>query len=62
MLADEPTGNLDHRTGEKVFRLMLDLNREYGSSLIVVTHDMQLARRMDRVVHLVDGMLQDASV
>lgn len=61
VLADEPTGNLDHRTGERVFALMLELNREYGSSLIVVTHDLRLAQKMDRIVHLEDGLLKEVS-
>ncbi len=57
VLADEPTGNLDHATGERLFKLMLDLNQEYQSSLVVVTHDLNLAARMDRVLTLMDGRL-----
>jgi lipoprotein-releasing system ATP-binding protein len=57
VLADEPTGNLDGNNAEAVFALMLELNREYGTSLIVVTHDRRLAQRMDRILEIDRGNL-----
>jgi putative ABC transport system ATP-binding protein len=63
LLADEPTGNLDRHTGDKIADLLFRLNRDHGTSLVIVTHDEQLAQRCARRLHLESGkLLQDGKL
>ena len=57
LLADEPTGNLDHRTARAIFDLILELNESLGTALVIVTHDVNLAAQMDTALTLIDGKL-----
>lgn len=62
VLMDEPTGNLDRHTAERIQELLLDLSERHQASFLVVTHDPNLAKRMQRVLHLTDGGLEPISV
>lgn len=57
LFADEPTGNLDHRTGKTIIELLFRLNQETGAILVLVTHDLALARQCDRIFHMHDGRI-----
>jgi putative ABC transport system ATP-binding protein len=59
ILADEPTGNLDSRSGEEIMELLLNLNKERGTTLIIVTHAPNVAARTQRVIHIRDGVVED---
>jgi lipoprotein-releasing system ATP-binding protein len=61
VLADEPTGNLDTATGEQVFQLMREFNRDWGTTFLLITHDPRIAERADRVLRIVDGRLSEAT-
>ena len=61
LLADEPTGNLDAETGGEIVRLLRDLNRQDGLTIVMVTHNLELVAETDRVVHLVSGRVEEAT-
>ena len=58
IFADEPTGNLDSTTGERIEELLFELNREQGATLVIVTHDADLAARCDMRIHIKDGAIE----
>src|SRR5262249_62170447 len=60
LIADEPTGNVDSRTGAEILALFRQLNEEDGLTIIIVTHDASVAARADRIIHIRDGLVFDA--
>jgi len=58
ILADEPTGNLDSKSGKEIMELLLDLNKDFGTTLVVVTHDLKIAKLTERVIELYDGLVK----
>jgi putative ABC transport system ATP-binding protein len=59
ILADEPTGNLDSKTGQEIIQLLLDLNKQQDLTLIIVTHDPNIAAQAHRIIHIKDGLISD---
>jgi putative ABC transport system ATP-binding protein len=59
VMADEPTGNLDTKSGEEVMKVLLNLNKERGTTLIIVTHDPEIAKLTQRTVHILDGKIEE---
>jgi putative ABC transport system ATP-binding protein len=62
IMADEPTGNLDSKSGKEIMASLLHLNKERGTTLIIVTHDPAIGQQAERIIHLRDGMLEDQAV
>jgi ABC-type polar amino acid transport system ATPase subunit len=59
ILADEPTGNLDSKSGDEIMQLLLNLNKENGTTLVVVTHDPEIAEQTHRIIHIRDGLIEN---
>ena len=62
ILGDEPTGNVDSKTGYEIFDLLRKLSREHGETIVVVTHNLELAKLTDRIVYLRDGKIEDEKI
>jgi len=62
IMADEPTGNLDSKSGDEIMELLLNLNAERGTTLIIVTHDPEIAAQTQRVIHILDGVVENETV